>query len=87
MPNKKPQILLLVLTIILALSGCTSSDDARRILEADGYTNIQIIGYQWFDCAKDDFYHTGFTAQKNGKTISGTVCAGLLFKGATIRFK
>ncbi len=77
--------LLLILPLIL-LVGCTQPADATRILENDGFTNIQITGYNWFACSKDDTYHTGFVAVKNGRTVTGTVCAGLLFKNSTIRF-
>jgi hypothetical protein len=69
------------------LFGCTDNVNAKRILEENGYTNIQFTGYAFFACSKDDTYHTGFTAiSPSGKFVSGTVCAGLFFKNSTIRF-
>ena len=69
------------------LTGCTSQKDANRALEAEGYTKIQGTGYNLFACSQDDFFHTGFRATNTqGKVIEGTVCSGLLFKNATIRY-
>jgi len=76
--------------IILALailSGCTDPEHARELLKHQGYKNITITGYNFFSCAKDDFYHTGFAAvAPDNSYIRGTVCKGVFFKGATIRF-
>lgn len=78
---------LLLLLSMLVVSGCTSEADAFRALEAEGYKDIQITGYNFFACSKDDTFQTGFTAKnKDGRTVTGTVCSGLLFKGATIRY-
>jgi hypothetical protein len=77
----------LVLVLFVALLSCTNEQGAREVLEIDGFTNIEITGYKFFSCSKDDFYHTGFIAEKNGRTVEGTVCEGLLFKGKTIRFE
>ena len=78
---------LMFLLIIGTLSGCTNSSDAHRALENSGYTDVQITGYDFFACSGDDFFHTGFTAKNlNGVEVQGTVCSGLLFKNATIRF-
>jgi len=73
---------------VLALSviGCTQPDNARRVLESAGYTNVVMDGYDFFNCSQDDTYHDKFRATgQNGKPVSGVVCAGLWFKGATIR--
>lgn len=76
-----------MLFLIMFLVSCTDEKEATRVLEAQGYTNIQITGYSYFGCDKHDTYHTGFVATGlNGKEIKGTVCSGLLFKGSTIRF-
>lgn len=72
--------------VLLILSGCTNENEARRVLEQDGVNNVHMTGYSWFSCAKDDFYHTGFSGMRNGKNISGTVCSGLIFKASTIRY-
>lgn len=68
------------------ITGCTNRNDAQKALSAEGYTNIQITGFDLFACGRDDFYHTGFKAtNKEGRTINGTVCSGIL-KKATIRY-
>jgi len=83
---KKHIILALLLTSFLA-SGCSSQSDANRALKGAGYTNIKTDGYDFFACGGDDFFHTKFTANNPvGNKVSGTVCSGLLFKSATIRF-
>jgi len=67
--------------------GCTNESDAKRALEAESYQNINYTGYSFFSCSKDDFYSTGFCADNaNGKRVCGTVCSGILFKNATIRY-
>lgn len=72
---------------VAALSGCTDADNAERILESNGYSNIQITGYNWFGCSEDDFQHTGFNAVgPTGKPVTGTVCSGIFFKNSTVRF-
>ncbi|MNY13376.1 hypothetical protein D3C86_1465080 [compost metagenome] len=75
----------LLLAVVL-LAGCTNADDAIRTLKAAGYTDVQITGYRWFGCSKDDSVHTGFIAKgRDGSTVSGIVCGELFFKGNTIR--
>lgn len=77
---------LLLITMFL-LGGCTSQTDATRALQAEGYTDIRITGYDWFACSKDDTFHTGFSAKnRDGREVRGVVCSGLLFKSATIRY-
>lgn len=79
---------LLVVGVVFLQSRCTDEKEAQRILEAQGYTNIQFTGYSWFSCSEKDTYSTGFEAKGvNGKTISGSVCSGLFFKNSTIRFE
>lgn len=59
--------------------------DATRVLSAQGYKEIKITGYKWFNGTKD-FYNTGFVATApNGAKVSGNVSKGLLFKGSTVR--
>jgi len=80
--------LLITLFAAFLLTGCTDPTKAIEVLEAQGFKNIQITGYNFFSCGKDDTYHTGFTATSQaGTSVSGTVCAGLLFKGSTVRFE
>ena len=79
--------IILIIAIALIMTGCTNKDDAQRALKYEGFTNIQVTGFNFFGCSKDDFYHTGFIAtNKNGVSVEGTVCSGLLSKNATVRW-
>jgi hypothetical protein len=76
------------ITIIAALllCACTNDEHARQVLTSAGYTNIDMTGYDWFACSKDDWYHSGFAAKgPTGQIVSGVVCEGLIFKASTIR--
>lgn len=78
--------LLIIAAITLLTTACTQPDHAREMLDSQGYTDIQMNGYDWLNCSKDDFYHDKFTAKgPTGKNVSGVVCGGFLFRGATIR--
>lgn len=80
--------ILMAVALLFMVIGCTNNTDATRILEENGYTGIEMTGYNFFACGKDDFYHTGFSAKSPiGKTVRGTVCSGILFKNSTIRFE
>lgn len=71
--------------LVILLSGCTHPDNAMRTLEGAGYTQVQMNGYTFLGCGKDDAFHDSFTAiGTNGKPVSGVVCSGW-FKGSTIR--
>lgn len=81
--------LFLVLVIALALFipyACQSPEAARKTLEDNGFTHVEITGYKWFTCDEKDTFSTGFKATSpSGKQVSGVVCGGFL-KGNTIRF-
>lgn len=79
-------LFMLIIFTLTFLCACTSENEARRVLEMDGVTNIQMTGYRWFSCSEKDFYHTGFSGERNGKQIHGVVCSGLIFKASTIRY-
>jgi len=75
--------------ILLFVSGCT--DDSKyvtKIVEAEGFHDVNVLGYALFDCSEDDFRRTRFTAvsDSTGKEVSGTVCSRFLFKSSTIRY-
>lgn len=75
-----------LLLLALLAASCTDKDGATQALEAAGYKAIQITGYRFFGCGKDDTYQTGFRAiGLNGKPVEGVVCAGMFMKGSTIR--
>lgn len=74
------------LCVVVALAGCTRPDRARQTLAANGYTDIEMQGYAFFECSDKDTFADKFTARSPaGITVSGAVCSGLL-KGSTIRF-
>jgi len=79
---------MIVLAVICAiLSGCYSTNDATKALQAEGFTNIEVTGHAWFACSKEDSFATSFNATNaQGKRVSGAVCSGLLFKNSTIRW-
>lgn len=71
------------------LAGCSDDDGARRTLVAMGYSDVQVTGFAWWGCGKDDSVHTGFTARSpTGVKVSGVVCSGWgwFSKGYTVRF-
>lgn len=79
--------ILMMAVLALSLSACTDPDNATKVLENNGYTDIQMTGYSWFGCSEDDFFHTGFKAHSPAnKTVEGAVCSGMFFKNSTIRF-
>ena len=73
----------------LLLTSCTQPERSRRVLEDQGFTDIQIQPYSLrghFSCSNDDRFRTPFIARsQNGKIVSGVVCSGI-FKAATPRF-
>lgn len=75
------------IVLVSSLTGCSDPQNASRVLTQNGMTNVHITGYRWFGCSEDDLIHTGFAANSpSGQRVSGVVCSGVLFKGATIRF-
>ncbi len=65
----------LLLSVIL-LTACTSPDRSRAMLEDAGYSNIEIVGYGWWNCPNNDYTHrTRFRATNPvGHSVEGTVC-------------
>jgi hypothetical protein len=77
--------LLLAIFATLFVASCSSSEEATRVLQEQGYRNIQTTGYDWFGCSEKDNFHTGFEATSpGGFPVTGVVCSGFL-KGNTIR--
>ena len=78
---------ILLFAIVVLLAGCTKPDESIRLLTSQGMSDVKITGYNFFGCSQDDVYSTGFAAKgQDGSNISGTVCSGFIFKGATIRY-
>lgn len=74
---------ILVVMILTCFRGCTDESGARRVLEQQGYTQIEITGYRPF--MSEDQFSTGFKAvSPNGSHVSGAVTSGVM-KGYTIR--
>ena len=83
---KKFLTIFLYLLLALTYLAARNLDETYSVLSQQGYTDIQITGYNPFACSEDDLFRTSFTAKNNnGKTIKGVACGGLL-KGTTIRF-
>jgi hypothetical protein len=69
----------------VSLIGLSDEEGAKRVLDNEGYTNVQMTGTNSFSCGGGDLYRTGFKATNlNKKSVEGTVCSGI-FKGNTIR--
>jgi hypothetical protein len=93
--NNKGNTLGAVLVLILFIAGiamtvfapvlAVDADGATRVLKANGFTDIKITGYKWFN-GTQDYYNTGFEATGvNGTRVTGNVSRGIFFKGSTIR--
>jgi len=79
--------LILIFLCLIFVYGCTDASKTRSVLASQGFKEVNITGYNFMACSKDDFYHTGFDAiSPSGQRVSGTVCERLFFKGSTIRF-
>ncbi len=76
-----------LLWLLLALPGClTDPKRTRSTLEASGFTEVEVLGYDGWACGEDDSYATRFRAKNpQGKTVEGVVCCGH-YKGCTVRF-
>ena len=63
----------------------TDAEGATRVLSAQGYKDVKITGYKWFN-GTQEYYNTGFEATApNGAKVSGNVSRGIWFKGSTVR--
>lgn len=76
-----------VLAIAITASGCagTNQKAATEMVEDAGYTNVQITGFDYWNCGTgftnvylgSRIEMTGFTATApSGRQVSGTVCKG-----------
>lgn len=78
---------LIGMAALLLLTGCTVNENkARAIVQSQGYTNVTLGGPSIFGCSEDDNLTRTFKATSaTGQRVEGSVCAGLFFKGATVR--
>lgn len=90
--KKSPTLLLqqlLLSVVLLGLAGVASFGYAdpvgsTKLLEEEGYTEIQITGRQYFGCG-NNLYRTTFIAKNSrGIKVHGLVCNGL-FEAAYIK--
>lgn len=71
---------------LLALAACSDADEAQRVAEIHGLTEVETGGWSMFGCGQEDQFATKFSATTTaGKRVTGVVCSGW-FKGSTIRF-
>lgn len=76
---------LLIILILAATAACSRPNQARRILEDSGYSQVEITGWRPFMADKNDTFSTGFRAiSPSGHRVTGAVTSGIL-KGATVR--
>lgn len=90
-------ILILVFLLFLIGKGifaiATNEDVAVRALEAQGYSNIQIVDRAWFEVGfrgcgfGDSVRFTAKVTNPAGKPAEVYVCTGVIFKGGTIRVR
>ena len=78
------------LTLLAMLAACATAcsdvDEARMVLEYDGYTDIQITGFAPMGCPDSDDNATRFDATSpTGKRVTGIVCTNLAGRPAAIR--
>ena len=72
--------------VLLIGAGCTDDGAASETLRANGFTRIQLTGWDAFSCGKDDTTCTGFEAVgPTGVHVRGAVGCGLVMKGCTVR--
>lgn len=78
-----------ILIACLFLTGCGAvpRDKALSLLEAEGCSSIILGSYEWiFDgCGKEDSYNISFSCIRNGRSVSGVICGGIL-KSYTVRY-
>jgi len=78
---------IILIAVAVLFVGCTQPEKAEQVLRQQGYTNIEITGWEPFMKGEDDVFSTGFTATaQNGETVRGAVTGGW-FKGSTVRLK
>lgn len=87
-------VVMLFVLVAIVVSSCGAFVDesvAVRAMETQGYSNVKITGKHiwftsWQGCGKEDDVKFDVVATNPiGKRVELFVCAGWLFKGATVR--
>lgn len=79
--------------LICVMFSCTNEERAEKTLRAEGYTSIELTGYEWNECSDSDSTCTGFQAMSPAHMlVSGSVGCGREFggcntKGCTVRLQ
>lgn len=77
---------LLIVLMCLFFVAC-SRDDAIRMLEAEGYENVQITNFGWLRCRENISEKTSFIAQRDGKEVDGSICLPYLYRYTVTRIR
>lgn len=77
---------LFLFTIFLV--GCTTDSERIDALKSYGFTDIQLTGYEFFGCSKEETGTSFIAKNSNERKVSGIVCCGNFGsgKGCTVRF-
>lgn len=71
---------------IIALTPHADPVTAKRVLEKQGYTNVEITGANWWNRKEEDYYCAGFKAiSPGGHEVTGVVSGNMWGSGNTIR--
>ena len=58
----KKVVISVIVGVAVLMSGCTKPEQSKRLLEANGLTDVKITGYNFFGCSEHDSFHTGFNS-------------------------
>lgn len=76
----------LVLSISALIGSMSNKDKIKIFLGNQGFSQIEMTGFEFFSCSRGDLFKDGFKAvNQQGHEVKGVVCQGI-FKGKTIRF-
>jgi hypothetical protein len=91
------EILIAVVIVLAVFFGCfrgafVDESVAVRALEKSGYSHVRITDHKWFvvglrGCGRDAARFDAIARNPAGQEVKVFVCAGWLFKGATVRFE
>lgn len=63
-----------IILLMLLITSCTNPDGAKMFLEENGFSDIQITGYDFFADGDDEMTSTGFIATNyQGRVLVGAV--------------